>query len=51
MLVVDDHAVFADALQARLAAEPDMGPVSVAYGAGDLRNTCFASSRPSWSSI
>ncbi len=33
VLVVDDHALFADALQARLAREPDLGPVSVAYGA------------------
>jgi DNA-binding NarL/FixJ family response regulator len=33
VLVVDDHALFADALQARLAREPDLGPVSVAYSA------------------
>ncbi len=33
VLVVDDHALFADALQARLAREPDLGPVSVAYKA------------------
>jgi DNA-binding NarL/FixJ family response regulator len=32
LLVVDDHALFADALQARLAQEPDLGPVAVAYG-------------------
>lgn len=32
VLIVDDHAVFADALQARLSAEPDMGPIDVAYG-------------------
>ncbi|MFG2044900.1 response regulator [Dactylosporangium sp. NPDC048998] len=37
VLVVDDHAVFADALQARLADEPDLGPVSVAYSAAQLR--------------
>jgi DNA-binding NarL/FixJ family response regulator len=33
VLVVDDHALFADALQARLAQETDLGPVLVAYGA------------------
>jgi DNA-binding NarL/FixJ family response regulator len=33
VLVVDDHALFADALQARLAREPDLRPVSVAYNA------------------
>jgi two-component system, NarL family, response regulator LiaR len=33
VLVVDDQALFADALQARLAREPDLGPVSVAYDA------------------
>jgi DNA-binding NarL/FixJ family response regulator len=37
VLVVDDHAVFADALQARLAREPDLAPVSVAYSATQLR--------------
>jgi DNA-binding NarL/FixJ family response regulator len=31
VLVVDDHAVFADALQARLSSEPDLAPVFVAY--------------------
>ena len=31
VLVVDDHVVFADALQARLLREPDIGPVAVAY--------------------
>jgi DNA-binding NarL/FixJ family response regulator len=31
VLVVDDHALFADALQARLLREPDLRPVSVAY--------------------
>jgi DNA-binding NarL/FixJ family response regulator len=33
VLAVDDHPVFADALQARLSAEPDLRPVSVAYSA------------------
>jgi DNA-binding NarL/FixJ family response regulator len=37
VLVVDDHAVFADALQAVLSGEPDFGPVWVAYGAGHMR--------------
>ena len=37
VLVVDDHQVFADALGARLAREPDLGPVQVAYGAADAR--------------
>jgi len=32
VLIVDDHAVFADAVQARLSAEPDLTPVTVAYG-------------------
>lgn len=31
VLVVDDHVVFADALQARLAREPDLEQVAVAY--------------------
>jgi DNA-binding NarL/FixJ family response regulator len=31
VLAVDDHQVFADALQARLSAERDLDPVSVAY--------------------
>ena len=35
VLVGDDHAVFADALQARLARECDFGPVTVAYSARD----------------
>jgi DNA-binding NarL/FixJ family response regulator len=35
VLVVDDHILFADALQARLAREPDLDPVSVAYHARD----------------
>jgi DNA-binding NarL/FixJ family response regulator len=33
VLVGDDHAVFADALQARLARERDIGPITVAYTA------------------
>jgi DNA-binding NarL/FixJ family response regulator len=36
ILVGDDHAVFADALQARLSRECDLGPVTVAYGARDV---------------
>jgi two-component system NarL family response regulator len=35
VLVGDDHAVFADALQARLAREIDLGPVAVAYSSQD----------------
>lgn len=35
VLVGDDHAVFADALQARLDREIDLGPVTVAYSAQD----------------
>jgi DNA-binding NarL/FixJ family response regulator len=37
VLVVDDHAVFAEAVQARLSREPDLGPVSVACTAGEAR--------------
>jgi DNA-binding NarL/FixJ family response regulator len=37
VLVVDDHAVFADALQARLSREPDLAPVTVAYSAAQAR--------------
>lgn len=37
VLVVDDHAVFADALQARLSREPDLHPVKVAYRAAEAR--------------
>lgn len=37
VLVVDDHAVFADALQARLSREPDLTPVTVAYGSAEAR--------------
>ena len=35
VLVVDDHVVFAEALQARLARERDLGPVRVAFGADE----------------
>jgi DNA-binding NarL/FixJ family response regulator len=35
VLVGDDHAVFADALQARLAGECDLGPITVAYSGRD----------------
>ena len=35
VLVVDDHQMFADALQALLAREPNVGPVQVAYSAAD----------------
>jgi DNA-binding NarL/FixJ family response regulator len=35
VLVVDDHALFADALQARLRHERDLGPITVAYNARD----------------
>jgi DNA-binding NarL/FixJ family response regulator len=37
VLVVDDHTLFADALQTRLAREPGLGPVSVAYGAREAQ--------------
>jgi DNA-binding NarL/FixJ family response regulator len=35
VLAVDDHQVFADALQARLSAERDLTPVSVAYSVAE----------------
>jgi DNA-binding NarL/FixJ family response regulator len=35
VLVVDDHAVFADALRASLSAEVDLEPVNVAYGVAE----------------
>jgi DNA-binding NarL/FixJ family response regulator len=35
VLAVDDHQVFADALQARLSVEPDLDPVSVAYSVAE----------------
>jgi DNA-binding NarL/FixJ family response regulator len=45
VLVVDDHAIFADALQARLSQEPDLAPVAVAYSANELR-TQLTRNRP-----
>jgi DNA-binding NarL/FixJ family response regulator len=42
VLVVDDHAVFADALQARLAREGDLRPVTVAYGAREAAGKAAA---------
>jgi DNA-binding NarL/FixJ family response regulator len=38
VLVVDDHAIFADALQARLSREADLNPVAVAYSVGEGRS-------------
>jgi len=35
VIVVDDHQVFADAVAARLAAEPDFDVVGVAYGGAE----------------
>jgi DNA-binding NarL/FixJ family response regulator len=35
VLAVDDHQVFADALQARLSIERDLGPVTVAYSVAE----------------
>src|SRR5438132_14009751 len=35
VLVVDDHALFADALQARLRRERDLGRITVAYNPQD----------------
>lgn len=37
VLLADDHAIFADALKARLSREPDFCPISVAYSAEQLR--------------
>ena len=37
VLIVDDHAIFADALQARLAREADLNPVATAYGVAQGR--------------
>jgi len=37
VLIVDDHAVFADALQARLSRESDLDPVTVAYSVMQAR--------------
>lgn len=45
VLVVDDHAVFADALQARLSGEPDLAPVGVAYSVAEA-TTKIAHQRP-----
>ncbi len=45
VLVVDDHTLFADALRARLAQEPDLGPVSVAYSAREAAER-VAQTRP-----
>jgi DNA-binding NarL/FixJ family response regulator len=42
VLVVDDHPLFADALRARLAREPDLDPVRVSYGAADARERAGA---------
>jgi DNA-binding NarL/FixJ family response regulator len=46
VLIVDDQAVFADALQARLAREYDLAPISVAYRRRDaieqVATTCPA---------
>jgi len=46
VLVVDDHAVFAEAVQARLAREPGLGPVWVACSAEAARDR-VAAHRPS----
>lgn len=45
VLVVDDHAVFADALQARLSREPDLAPVEVGYSVRDGQQ-CVARGGP-----
>ncbi|HEU5005480.1 MAG TPA: response regulator transcription factor [Jatrophihabitantaceae bacterium] len=45
VLVVDDHAVFADALRARLDAEQDLAPVIVAYSVAAARAK-LAAQRP-----
>jgi DNA-binding NarL/FixJ family response regulator len=45
VLVVDDHALFADALQMRLEQEGDLAPVRVAYDARSAWDT-FVSVRP-----
>ena len=37
VLVVDDHRLFAEALQARLLCEPDLRPVAVAYTVAEAR--------------
>lgn len=38
VLAVDDQQVFADAVQARLSLEDDLGPVSVAYSLAQARS-------------
>ena len=45
VLVVDDHRVFADAVRARLSAEPELQPVTIAYSAADAE-TELARTRP-----
>lgn len=42
VLIVDDHALFADALQVRLLREPNLQPIHVAYSAGDARTRLAA---------
>jgi DNA-binding NarL/FixJ family response regulator len=37
VLVVDDHALFAEALRSRLLCEPDLAPIDVALTAHDAR--------------
>jgi two-component system, NarL family, response regulator LiaR len=37
LLLADDHALFAEALQTRLSREPDLRPVRVAYTADQVR--------------
>ncbi|GAA2029634.1 response regulator transcription factor [Polymorphospora rubra] len=37
VLLADDHALFAEALQTRLSREPDLRPVRVAYNAEQVR--------------
>lgn len=46
VLVIDDHALFADAVQARLSREPDLGPVHVAYGPEQARAALAAAPAP-----
>jgi DNA-binding NarL/FixJ family response regulator len=45
VVVVDDHALFADSLQVRLRREHDLGPVTVAYNASDALRQA-AATRP-----
>jgi two-component system NarL family response regulator len=44
LLVVDDHALFAEALQARLSREPGLRPIRVAFTAQGAR-ACLAAHR------